>query len=120
MGHTRDRRVREEERQQARMAQERAHQQEILAIRNGEYLESEVNEYLVIIEGYSTINSEVRVAQRRADESERRLKELQARVAKAEAREKAIEEAEAGRIETEERIRELEALRKEQEETEIR
>ena len=79
-----------------------------------------MNEDLVIIEGYSTTNSEVREAQRRADESERRLKELQARVAKAEARENAIDEAEARRIETEDRIRELEAeleaLRKEQEE----
>ncbi len=112
-GHSKDQKERAEERQQARIAAERAHEREIQAIRKGEYLESEEwNEDVVVIEGYPTVEEEVREAERRADASESRLKELQAEVADAEERGKALEEAEARRVVAEEKIRELEALRK--------
>lgn len=110
MGHARDVREREEVSHQARIAEERAYQREVIGIRQREALESRHRaENLAIQEGFSTTPAEVMEVRRRADEAERRLKELQAQVAEAMKRDKILDEAVAREKEAEKRIRELEA-----------
>ena len=108
-GPSRDQKELAEERQQARIAAEIAHRRELEAIRNGEYVESkEWKEDVVVIEGYATSEEEVREAERRVDELEKRLKQLRAEVESAGNRVKVLEEAEVRDIKAEKGIPELE------------
>ncbi len=123
MGHSRDVRENEEARYQERLGQERAYQQEVIGIRERESRESRQRaEILAIQEGYNITPTEVRAAQKRADEAERRLNKLQAEVANAKTRDNSLKEAIEREEEAEAKIRELkaqlEALKKANEEGE--
>ncbi len=110
VGHSRDVREREEDRYQERLGQERAYQQEVIVIGERESREAKQRvESLAIQEGYNITPIEVRAAQKRADEAERRLNELQAEVAEAKTRDNSLKEAIEREDEAEAKIRELEA-----------